>query len=125
MEPNITMILNRIRDLYEKGKLLEEEYKACLKENKPGKMQQLRIREKTLCDQLEHIKKKLDSKINGKIVNVTFLFNNHELHGRFVNLSDEDVYKYYDLLGKAHEANVKVIKISRESTFISDVPLNS
>lgn len=123
MEQNLTMILNRIQDLYEKGKLLDAEYQQCLKENKPGKMQQLRIRDKALMDQIENIKKKLDRKINGKIVNVTFLFNNHELHGKFVNLSDEEIYKYYELLAKVHNTKIQVIKIHRESTFISNIPL--
>ena len=124
MEQNLTRIFSRAIDLYEKGIQIEKEFAEARAENKPGKMQQLRIRHKTLEDQLTHLKKRLESKVTSQIVEVTFLYNNRVRHGQFVNWSDDEVYQYYNILGKFYQAKVVVKKIERHSTFISDVPLD-
>ena len=124
MEQNLTRIFSRAIDLYEKGLQIEKEFAEARAENKPGKMQQLRIRHKALEDQLTHLKKRFTNKLTGQIVEVTFLYNNHERHGQFVNWSDDEVYQFYNMLGKSYQASVVVKKIERHSTFISDVPLD-
>lgn len=124
MEQNLIRIFNRAIDLYEKGLQIEKEFAQARTENKPGKMQQLRIRHKALEDQLNHLKKRLTDKLISQIVEVTFTFNNRELHGQFVNWSDDEVYQYYNMLRKFYQAHVVVTKIERHSTFISEVPLD-
>ena len=124
MEQNLTRIFSRAIDLYEKGIQIEKEFAEARAENKPGKTQQLRIRHKALEDQLTHLKKRLESKVTSQIVEVTFLYNNRVRHGQFVNWSDDEVYQYYNILGKFYQAKVVVKKIERHSTFISDVPLD-
>lgn len=124
MEQNLTIIFSRAIDLYEKGIQIEKEFAKARADNKPGKMQQLRIRYKALVDQITHLKKRLENKLTSKIVEVTFTYNNLERHGQFVNWSDDEVYQYYDMLGKLYKADVVVKKIERHSTFTSDLPLD-
>lgn len=124
MEPNLINLFTRALDLLEKSKQLESEYVQSRKYGKSGKMQQLRIRYKALEDQIRSIKNRLGNKLVGEIVNVTYLYNGKQVHGQFVNWSDEEVKSYYSMLGKFNNAKIEVLSINRQKTFISDVPLD-
>ena len=122
MGQTFSVIISRLEDLYQKGIQLQKEFEIAEKEGKPGKLQQLRIRDRALQDQLKHISKRLKQKVEGQIVQVTFRFNGYKCHGKFVNWSDDDVYRYYKCLGKVHNVQVDIISIERQNTFITDVP---
>lgn len=124
MEQNLIRIFTRALDLFEKGNQLRAEYLQARADGKSGKMQQLRIRYRALEDQVRSLKNRLESKLVGEIVNVTYLYNNREVHGQFVNWSDEEVKSYYSMLGKFNRAKIEVLNIDRQKTFISDVPLD-
>lgn len=125
MEQNIIGMFNRMIDLFEKGKMLRQEYALAKKEGKAGKMQQLRLRYKALEDKIRSLNNRLKSKLICDIVYVTYLYNGKEVHGNWVNMTDDEIRSYYQLLGRFKGAEIEILKIERYKTFISDVPLDS
>lgn len=120
MEPKLIDLFSRVLDLFEKGKKLQDEFKL---ENRPGKLQQLRLRYKNLKSQSESLRKKMEGKLISEIVNVEFIRDGKIYKGRFVNWTDQEVETYYSLLAKFENSNIKVTSISREPTFVSKGPI--
>lgn len=119
MEPKLMTLFSRALDLFEKGKILQEEFAL---ENRPGKLQQLRIRYKNLKAQSERLKKLMEGKLISEIIDVEFIRDGKVYKGRFVNWSDQEIETYYSLLAKFENSNIKVTSMSRQSTFISKGP---
>ena len=124
MEPNIISMFNRVVDLFEKGKMLSQEYALAKKEGKAGKMQQLRLRYKALEDKIRSLNNRLKNKLVSDIIYVTYLYNGKEVHGNWVNMTDDEIRSYYQLLSRFKGVDIEILKIERFKTFVSDVPLD-
>lgn len=110
----------RIKELSDQGTILVNRYNDA----KGSTKRSLNIQIKTLKKRLAALTGRLKSRIIGEIIDVTYLYNNHTLHGQFVNLPDEEIREYYSTLAKVRKVDIQIVEIKRRKTFISDVPLD-
>ena len=122
MEQNFKNIILRTQELTNNFKVLLERYQSAPVGS--GRRRALDIQLKNTKKRLAYLHGLLRSRIIGEIIDVTYLYNNHTIHGQFVNLPDEEIMDYYSTLAKVKGVDIQIVEITRKKTFISDVPLD-
>lgn len=87
---------------------------------KSSQLQSLNLQLKEAKRKFYQLRKELEARIKGEIVLVTYEIDGGVLYGRFVNLSDSEVEFLYHNLSVWLGKEIKILRIERQGTFISN-----
>lgn len=87
---------------------------------KSSQLQSLNLQLKEAKRRFYQLRKELEARIKGEIVLVTYEIDGEVLYGRFVNLSDSEVEFLYHNLSVWLGKEIKILRIERQGTFISN-----
>lgn len=87
---------------------------------KSSQLQSLNLQLKEAKRRFYQLRKELEARIKCEIVLVTYEIDGEVLYGRFVNLSDSEVEFLYHNLSVWLGKEIKILRIERQGTFISN-----
>lgn len=87
---------------------------------KSSQLQSINLQLKEAKRRFYRLRKELEARIKGEIVSVTYEVDGEVLYGRFVNLSDSEVEFLYHNLSVWLGKEIKILRIERQGTFISN-----
>lgn len=90
---------------------------------KASYLQSLNLQYREAKRRFQDLKDQLKDKLKGEIVLVTYLCDNHQMEGRFVNLTDQEIKFLYHNLERWSGHKIEIKEIKRMPTFISDLEI--
>lgn len=87
---------------------------------KSSQLQSINLQLREAKRRFYQLRKELEARIKGEIVSVTYEIDGEVLYGRFVNLSDSEVEFLYHNLSVWLGKEIKILRIERQGTFISN-----
>lgn len=115
---SLSQLVNQIFSDNNRVNQLIQENVQHLKKNKKSAIQgnyleQLRLKRRIK----QNLSKVHEIIYNSFVVKVKYSFNGTEDSAMLVNLSDEDIKILFDLMGKIHKADIKVLEIIKIPTY--------
>ena len=115
---SLSQLINQILSDKNRVNQLAQEYAKNLKNNKKSAIQENYLEQTRLKRRIkQNLSKVYEIIYKSFVVKVKYSFNGTEDSAMLVNLSDEDIKTFSNLMGKIHKANIEVLEIIKIPTY--------
>lgn len=115
---SLSQLINQILSDKNRVNQLAQEYAKNLKNNKKSAIQENYLEQTRLKRRIkQNLSKVYEIIYKSFVVKVKYSFNGTEDSAMLVNLSDEDIKTFFNLMGKIHKANIEVLEIIKIPTY--------
>lgn len=115
---SLSQLINQILSDKNRVNQLAQEYIKNLKNNKKSAIQENYLEQIRLKRRIkQNLSKVYEIIYKSFVVKVKYSFNGTEDSAMLVNLSDEDIKTFFNLMSKIHKANIEVLEIIKIPTY--------